>query len=214
VKRVRLVAVAIICMLSLAACSGGGGASSTTATTAPGPARKLLTIGGASTDGAGLPNRLDAAWPYLIYHEALSTSSVLVNGAVNGATAAGALDAQVPLVRQEPADVVAIWLGAADLADGTPVDAFAASLRDVVAAARAGGAEQILVADLPDALGAVDPYNDAIRGVAREARAQLVELSGAPVTFASGPGERALADAASQRLVAGAFESALRRPAG
>jgi lysophospholipase L1-like esterase len=212
VKRIRLVAAAVGCVVSIAACTGGGGSSSTTATTAPGPARKMLTIGGASTEGAGLRNRLDSAWPYLVYHEALSTSSVLVNGAVDDATAAGALDRQVPLVREEPADVVAVWLGTADLDEGTPVDAFATSLRAVVAAAHAAGATKILIADLPNALGAaVGPYNDAIREVAREAGAQLVELSGAPVTFSPGPGERALADASSQRLVADAFEAALRR---
>ena len=114
--------------------------------------------------------------------------------------------------RRSKPDVVAVWLGIDDLSQRTPVGQFAAGLRTVIDDLRAAGADRILVADLPKAYGDVSSYNAAIRGVVRSTKTTLVDLQDAAVSLARSDRFAAQPDAASQRVIAGAFEQALRTP--
>lgn len=204
-------ATATIVMLALCACacSSGGGTSGPPADAAEnGPSKTVLLLGGRSSDGDGIADRLRDAWPYRVF-DALPRATVFVNNARDQATVAEALSEQVPLARDLKPDLVEVWLGADDAAAATPLPAFVRDLSRLIVMLRAAGARRILVGDLPAAYGAATArYNDAIHQVVRDAGAELVALSRARINLGS-PREGRLPDAASQPVIAAAFTTAI-----
>lgn len=204
-------ATATLTMLALCACacSSGGGASGPPADApANSPSKTVLLVGGRSSDGDGIADRLRDAWPYRVF-DTLPRSTVFVNNARDQATVAEALSEQVPLSRDLKPDLVEVWLGADDVAAGTPLPAFMRDLSRLIVMLRAAGAGRILVGDLPPAYGAATArYNDAIHQVVRDAGAELVSLSRAGINLGP-PREGRLPDAASQPFIAAAFTTAI-----
>ena len=177
------------------------------------PGITLLTIGDSATEGDGIADRLRDAWPYLLLSEALSPNDQLVNGALDGATAADALAEQAPLAAQVRANDVAIWIGAEDLVASTPVARFQSDYQSLVQEVQAAGARRVLLADLPLSFGRqTAQIDDAVRSVARATNAQLVELANAtvPRVLADDSGPSLVPNEQGQRAVADAFERALR----
>jgi hypothetical protein len=198
-------------MLALCACgcSSGRGASGPPADAAAnGPSKTVLLLGGRSSDGDGIADRLRDAWPYRVF-DALPRPTVFVNNARDQATVAEALSEQVPLARDLKPDVVEVWLGADDVAAATPIPVFMRDLSRLIVMLHAAGAGRILVGDLPAAYGETTTrYNDAIHQVVRDAGAELVALSGARINLGS-PREGRLPDEASQPVIAAAFTTAI-----
>jgi lysophospholipase L1-like esterase len=208
-----LVALAVSVMLA-AACSAGPHRAAGPAVNNAGPKLTVLAIGGSATRGDGVADRLQDAWPYLVFHDAFPLSTVFVNGALDDATVAEAIKAQAPLAMELKPDLVEVWLGADDLRLNTPVDEFTQSLTNLIAALRAAGSRRILVADLPAAYGTrVAAYNAAIHQVVAGAHAELVPLAAAPIRLAPNDQLEPQPDVASHRVVAAAFRKAIRNPA-
>jgi hypothetical protein len=210
----RLAAVCAVAFLC-AACSGGRSAARLAAPTGNSPARPqtLLVLGGADNEGQAIPDRLQDAWPYLLYRDAFPRAAVLVNDALDTATAADVLETQASFVRQLSPDVVAMWIGIDDLRDRTPIPTFTHELRTLTATLQADGAGHILIADIPSDYGSnAAAYDVAIRTVAQTAGAVLVELQHLHVTFVTDHRSPSEADAATHRAIANAFEQALHRP--
>jgi len=206
----RPVVAAIGLLFALVSCSGTRPPSPFASADTKGRSTTLLTIGGSATEGDGVPDRYRDAWPYLLYQDAFPPSTSLVNAALDGATTANTLIDQLPLAQQVKPDTVAIWLGADDLAQRTPIDQFATGLRVLIDDLRHTGARRILVADLPDVLGPNAPaYNAAIRRAVTVTNARLVELQHAPITLTPSGGAGPQPDAASQRVIANAFRQEL-----
>ncbi len=201
---------AFLLALVLAACAGTHRAAPVPAA-AGGPAVKLVTIGGSATEGDGLADRLREAWPYLVYHDAFGRASTLVNAALDDATVENAISQQLPLVQEVKPDVVAIWLGADDLRQSTPMSAFTSGLTALIDGVRAVGTRTILVATLPLSLGpGATKYDASIRDVVMATHSVLVELQRSDVPLTSPDRFPAQPNAAGQRVVARAFADALR----
>jgi lysophospholipase L1-like esterase len=215
VRRGAATVVGLVVSVTLtAACSAGSHRATGPAANAAAPRQTVLAIGGSATRGDGVPDRLQDAWPYLVFHDAFPLSTVFVNGSLDDATVADALETQAPLATELKPDLVEVWLGADDLRVGTPTDEFTRSLTNLIAALRTAGSRRILVADLPTAYGArVAAYNAAIHQVVSGTHAQLVPLAAAPITLAPNDQLESQPDAASHRVVAAAFQKAIRNPA-
>jgi hypothetical protein len=195
----------------LASCAGRTHAALSGSGVVSAKASTLVTIGSSATEGDGVPDRFRQAWPYLFFDEAFPVSTTLINAALDGATVANAQVQQMPLVRQVKPDVVAIWLGVDDLAQHTPVGQFSSGLQTLVAAIQAVGVRQVLVADIPSDYGsASSPYDDAIRRVAGLTRSTLVDLQHSPIRLVPSRRVGDQPDASGQRVIAGAFERALK----
>jgi lysophospholipase L1-like esterase len=200
----------VVLLLTLNACSGGG-RSTTVPPTDNGAPTTLLVIGGSATEGDGVANRLRDAWPYLVFRDAFSRSTSLINAALDNATVANAHADQLPLVTEVKPDTVLIWLGVDDLIHRTPTAQFASQLRTLIDDARATGTRRILVADLPDALGnTTSAYNAALRQVVAATHTKLVELEHVTITLVPTDGLPPQPDAAGHRAIAQTFERALR----
>jgi lysophospholipase L1-like esterase len=209
----KLVAGLVVLALALSGCAGKHATSSSVGSNTSAPGITLLTIGDSATEGDGIADRLRDAWPYLLLSEALSPNDQLVNGALDGATAADALAEQAPLAAQVRANDVAIWIGAEDLVASTPVARFQSDYQSLVQEVQAAGARRVLLADLPLSFGRqTAQIDDAVRSVARATNAQLVELANAtvPRVLADDSGPSLVPNEQGQRAVADAFERALR----
>ncbi|MDQ1462077.1 MAG: hypothetical protein QOI08_3561 [Actinomycetota bacterium] len=212
-RRAPAAAAFVVSILFATACSASHRAVGPAPKNA-GPAQTVLAIGGSATEGDGVRDRLAQAWPYLVFHDAFPLSTVFVNGSLDGATVARALDAQAPLATELQPDVVEVWLGADDLLAATPVADFTRSLTKLLAILRTAGSRRILIADLPAAYGAsVAAYNAAIHQVVNSSHAQLVPLAAVRIALAPTDGLPPQPDAASHRVVAAAFEKAIKNPA-
>lgn len=198
----------MLSLLALTACSSGSKtAKGPAATSSNARPLTVVALGGSATEGDGVPDRLREAWPYLVFDQAFPLSTVFVNGALDDATVAHAIAAQVPLATQLKPDVMEVWLGADDVGSATPIPEFTAEFTQLLALLRATGKGRIIVADLPLAFGgAVPAYNTAIHAVVAEAHAELVSLAHAPITLAPTDGLTPQPDARSHRLIADAFE--------
>ena len=90
----------------------------------------LVTIGGSATEGDGVQDRFRAAWPYLLFDEALpDLDEPRERRARRRDRRERSRDQQVPVAREVKPEVVAIWLGVDDLAQHTPIDQFTSELR-------------------------------------------------------------------------------------
>lgn len=199
----------IVLVVTLTACSGSGRPTSV-ASTDNGAPTILLVMGGSATEGDGVANRFREAWPYLVFRDAFSRSTSLINAALDDATVANAQADQLPLVTEVKPDTVLIWLGVDDLSHRTPPAQFASQLCTLVDDIRATGTRRVLVADLPDALGNTSAYNAAIRQVVAATNTKLVELEHAAIALVPTDGLPPQPDAASHRAIAQAFERALQ----
>jgi lysophospholipase L1-like esterase len=208
----RAAAVVALAML-VSSCAGNHAASSSARSNATTPGITLLTIGDSAAEGDGVADRLRDAWPYLLLSDVLTTNDQLVNGALDGATAADALAEQAPLAAQVHASDVAIWIGTDDMLANTAVRQFQSDYQSLVQEVQAAGARHVFLADIPLSFGGDSAQiNDAIRTVARSTHAQLVELAHATVPrvlVSNGVASLEPTDD-GQRTVADAFERALR----
>lgn len=141
-------------------------------------------LGDSLSAGYGLPD--GTAWPALLA-AALREQELpwtVVNAAISGDTSAGGL-ARLPalLARQRPA-LVLIELGANDALRGQPLQATAANLRAMIAAAQAAGARVGLIGmQIPPNFGPVytRQFRDLYKQVAREAGIPLLDFLLEPV---------------------------------
>lgn len=211
-SRPRLaVLTTIVLVIALAACNSTRPASPFASPDANRKPTTLLTIGGSATEGDGVSDRYRDAWPYLVFNKSFPRSSSLVNAALDGATVSNALLDQLPLAQEVKPNTVAIWLGADDLLQRTPIAPFTNQLHHLIEELRAAGAHRILVADLPSAYGRnAQTYNTAIRRVAAATNTTLVEIQHAPISLAPTDGLSHQPTTASDELIAAAFEHALR----
>ncbi|MCU1429902.1 MAG: hypothetical protein JWL83_3902 [Actinomycetia bacterium] len=198
------VAGCLVAVTQLSGCGGSGhGALGGQAHVTVQPSQTFVVVGSAATVGDGLDQPMQQVWARLVWREAFPRSTIFVNAAVRDATAASALQDQVPLAAELHPATVAVWLGSQEAFDRVPVDGFATDLRAVLERLRATGA-RVFVGDVPQ-LGAVraDAYNAAIARVAADAGATLVPLhdlsvrrgDGDPVFVPNPAGHRAIADA-------------------
>jgi lysophospholipase L1-like esterase len=202
----------MLLVLVLGACTGGNRSASSASTGDNAKPTTLLTIGGSATEGDGVPDRFRAAWPYLLFDDAFPISTSLVNAALDDATVANARADQLPLAREVKPQVVAVWLGMDDLAQHTPINQFSSELRSLIEELRIAGAQRILVADLPRTFGVgVIAYDRAIRSAVQSTNATFVELQNAAISLVPSRGLADQPDAASHRVIATAFEQALKR---
>lgn len=213
-RRAVSVTAAVTSLLLFAACNGDGGnnrGSTTRATVAVEQTQTLVVMGSSATVGEGLDQPLQQSWPRILHREAFPRATVLVNAATDTSTVADAIREQLPVAEELRADVVAIWLGQADLSLGTPVGDFGRDLRTLVQRVRAVGA-RVLLGNLPDTGTArADGYDAAIASVARDTGATLVDVHALSITTLGPNTGPFLPNAAGQRAVAGAFAAALRR---
>jgi hypothetical protein len=210
-RAARVVALVAVAVVLAGACASNHAASSSADATSNAPGITLLTIGGSATEGDGVRDRLRDAWPYVLLNEVLAPTDHLVNGALDGATVANALEEQAPLAAATHANTVAIWIGYDDVLARTPVSGFQSDYQSLVQAVQAAGAQHVLLADVPLSFGGESAQiNDAIRAVARATNATLVELANANVPRAPTEGLAPQPTTQGQRAVADAFEQALR----
>ena len=209
----RICAVAVVSVIAVAACSGGSHTKAgPTANASTGPTRTVLAIGSSATEGDGLADRLQDAWPYRVFRDAFPISTAFVNGALDDATVAHALADQAPLAVELKPDLVEVWIGADDLRASTPIPVFTLTFTRLVAALRAAGSRRILIADLPAAYGSrASSYNAAIHSVVASTHAELVSLANAVITLAPTDGLPPQPDAASHRAIAAAFARSIAR---
>ncbi len=211
-RRRRYSALAASLAVLLSGCSAHSRAASVLPATAAGPQETVVSIGGSATEGDGLRNRLQEAWPYLVFRNALPISTVFVNAALDDATATHALTLQVPVATELKPDLVEVWLGADDVAAATPIPTFTTALTELVTRLRVSTETRVLVADLPASFGTrAAPYNTAIRSVVVTTGAELVSLANASVTLAPEKGFAAQPDAAGHRALAAAFEKVITK---
>jgi hypothetical protein len=206
----RRLAASVALALVAGACTSARHSDLAANSTANRSKSTLLTIGGSSTEGDGVRDRLRQTWPYLLLNEALTPGDELVNGALDGATAANAVADQAPLAAQVHPTIVAVWVGYDDVLGGTAIADFTSSYRSLVLSLQAAGARRVLLANLPPSFGDVKAVNAAIAAVARETGAELVDLSSSNVAVAPTEGLAAQPTTAGQRVVADAFERELR----
>lgn len=208
--------VSVLCIsavLLAAACSSGSHRDADSAPESAAPVQHVLAIGGRATEGDGIRDRLQEAWPYLVFHDAFPRSTVFVNGALDEATVASALETQAPLAAELKPDVVEVWLGADDLAAATPLSDFTLGLTDLITQLRNAGSRRVLVADLPEAYGGrVAAYNTVIRDVVARTKTELVPLATEGITLPRAEGDAPLLDEAGHRVVAAAFEKQITDP--
>ena len=208
----RAIAFAVGAMLIAAACSGAHSKTAPRTTTSAGPTETVLAIGSSATEGDGVRDRLQNAWPYVVFRESLPSSAAFVNGALDDATVAHALASQAPLAKELKPDIVEMWLGADDLRSGTPLAVFESGYTQLIDTLRADGSRRILVADLPRAYGSRAPgYNAAIHAVVANTHSELVSLANAAITLAPTDGLPPQPDTASHRIIANAFAAQITR---
>lgn len=210
----RRLCCAIVVSLTavLSGCSAHSRAASVLPPTAAGPRETVVSIGGSATEGDGVRNRLQEAWPYLVFRNALPLSTVFVNAALDDATVAHALTSQVPVATELKPDLVEVWLGADDLQAATPIPVFTTGLTQLIQRLRASTSTRVLVADLPISFGArAGPYNTAIRAIVTATGAELVSLATATVTLAPVKGLTPQPDAGGNRAIAAAFQKVIAK---
>jgi hypothetical protein len=174
---------------------------------------RFLTLGGSATEGDGVRDRLHQAWPYIVFREVLPEGTTFVNAATDDGRTATALTEQVPLARETKPDIAAVWIGADDVRAHTPLPGFRLAFTRVVDGLRANGARRIIVGTIPKSYGDVAAYNDILRAVSAAAHAELVELEREPLALAPAQGLAPQPDAAGQRIVADAYERAIKKRA-
>jgi lysophospholipase L1-like esterase len=213
-KRAVPIAAAFASLLLFAACNADGGNNGRSTARAPVAVEQtqtLVVMGSSATVGEGLDQPLQESWPRILHREAFPRATVLVNAATDTSTVADAIRDQLPVAEELRPDVVAIWLGQADLSLGTAVGDFERDLRTLVQRVRAVGA-RVLLGNLPDTgTPRADAYDAAIARVARDTGATLVDVHALTIATLGSSTGPFLPNAAGQRAVAGAFAVALRR---
>ncbi len=195
--------------LAIAGCSTGDTVSPIVPVEQSAP-RTMLVIGSNGTSGRGLAEPGRTAWPQLVFSDRFAPGDLMYQVLAPGGFAATALtEARDAFASLDP-DVVVIWIGGRDEAEGTPIEAFEADLADLVDAASTTGAV-VVVATLLDGHPDDDrdpAYNDAIRRTVAAAGANLADL--ADLDVARQPGDDSfLPSETGHRTIADAIVSAL-----
>jgi hypothetical protein len=130
----------------------------------------------------GEPVRYLPVRPAQRLQQLLAGRAVVLERAQAGATVAGALPTLPAQLAADRPDIVVLRFGGADAVLGTPVDAFAADLARLAAAAVAQGA-RVLVVGLPhhpDHESALAGLNSAARAIAAGARIPFADTFALP----------------------------------
>jgi lysophospholipase L1-like esterase len=159
-----------------------------------------VAVGASDAVGVGARRPGREAWPRLLHRHAFGRGTRFVNLGVSGATVASALAGQVPRAEGLAPDVVTVWLVVNDVVATVAVDAYEASLDELIGRLRRAGARRVLVGNCPylDRLPAylmwqavgllpgpdeanriVDGYNTAVERVVAHHDATLVDLRAA-----------------------------------
>jgi lysophospholipase L1-like esterase len=196
-----------------------------------------VAVGASDSVGVGARRPRSEAWPRLLHRHAFTRGTRFVNLAVSGATAASALAGQVRRAERLEADVVTVWLVVNDVVAGVPVDAYEATIDELVGRLRRAGSPAVLVGNCPyldrmpaylawqsvallpepaEANRIVDGYNDVIDRVVGRHGATLVDLRSAGLAARRAGQESRLFAAdgfhpstAGHRAIAAVFAAAL-----
>ncbi len=175
VRRRPIVLAVAVLLLALASCTSSTGPD-VVAGVEEGPPASLVVIGGAEADGDGLRDSLRDLWARRVFDE-LPSSTVYVNLATPGATAADALRTQVPEATALDPTTVLVWLTNGDAARGTPVEQYRTDLAEVVGAF-GSPAEVVLLTGWDDPGAApTDEYATVVSEVAGATDATEVDLT-------------------------------------
>jgi lysophospholipase L1-like esterase len=140
--------LALAVVVSLSACASPHSAVVAKATPTARPVT-YVAIGSSDSIGAGSTDPLLYAWTQVFYRTALPRSAVFFNLAEPDATAAQALQDQVPVAVGLSPTVVTVSLGMTDLFDGVAASTYGAQLRQMINALRGRGTTLVLVANTP-----------------------------------------------------------------
>ena len=140
------------------------------------PPLPFVVIGAGQSDGGGMEDDLRNLWARQVFQE-LPRRSVYVNLAREGATAASAIENQLPEAADLEPAVVTVWLVSADAVAETAPEAFRRDLTALVSAFDTQ-TDVVLVASWsePERPGE-EPYVDVARDVAAVTPAILVDLA-------------------------------------
>jgi lysophospholipase L1-like esterase len=151
--------------LVLMGCAQSGAGKSLAPTPALLPANVYAAIGASETVGVGADHPEREAWTQVFYATALPRSAVFYNFGEPGATAADALQREVPQALGVKPDLVTVWLNTNDIVHSVPVASYEATLDRLVAQARQGGEARVLVANTP-VLDGLPAYRDCLQPMA------------------------------------------------
>ena len=147
----RLFAVIFVLLAAVAAsCSTSDDGSASRPTGDSGPPPLYVAVGASETVGVGSDQPERDAWPQVFLRTALPPETRFVNLGIPGATAADALQGQVPEAESLRPDVVTVWLNANDLIAAVTPAAYERDLDGVVGRLRRAGADRVLVANTPE----------------------------------------------------------------
>jgi hypothetical protein len=143
------------------------------------PSDRLVfaVVGGNETDeGPVNQSSPTRSWAHQVF-TGFPTSAVLLDVSARSADAATTRERHVPAAVSQHPTVAAVWLGAEDAEDGTPVPTFTITLDGIVRELQRGGASRVLLLRRAPG-GATAPYAAAIDEVAAQTEAVVVPLPG------------------------------------
>ncbi len=167
-------------LLLLAACSDGRGEPERPVAAPSEEGRGAVTFVAVGTDETeardlDFPESIRSSWSQRLFRDALPRRSVHVNLAEAESSVADAVDVQLPAALELESTLVAVWLTATDLAEGTSVEDYEEDLGLLVDELQQGGRAQVLLATSTAARPAPD-LDAAVERVARSSGADLVDL--------------------------------------
>lgn len=148
----RGLALLAAAVLATSGCTGPGreGERSSLPTRVPkGSGLVYVAIGASETVGAGSKEPLREAWPQVLFRTALPHGATFVNLGIPGTTVTGALRRELPYAIDLRPDLVTVWLNVNDLVAGVDPEHFGRTLGRLVSELRAGGVEDVLIANTP-----------------------------------------------------------------
>jgi acyl-CoA thioesterase-1 len=167
--------------------------------TAPGGVT-YIALGASDAFGIGTYDPNDDSWPAALAGD-LGGSVHLINLGIPGATAAQAVQEQLPIALDSRPNIVTVWLAVNDLADGVSLDDYARQLSALLTQLHVRTHARVYVGNLPDL--ALLPYfanqdptalrtrigewNVRIAAICAETGAHLVDLSGYSAQLAQNP---------------------------
>ena len=201
-RRAVVVVVALAAGAVLTACSPAKPADQGPPTTPAPPRQVYVALGGNETLNPARNSDLPDDWTQLVFTQALSTSAVHVDLANGDSTVQNALDVQLPDAVALHPTIATVWVGAADVRNGTGSITFHDELSQLVARLQAAGTRRIILLSQPSTMPTGGgQYTAAVARVARDSGATLVTLGPVPDPL----------DDAGQRAIAAPIIAALRR---
>jgi len=169
--------VATLLVIGLTACGPTGAQKETVQPAAKssssGPRVVYAAIGASETVGIGAEQSARQAWPQLVYNDALPRTSIYYNFGIPGATAALALEIEVPEALAVHPNLVTVWLNVNDIIAGVTPEVYERQIGELVHALRQQGSARVLIANTP--------YLDRLPAVVKCLAANPPATSGCPI---------------------------------